>query len=687
MKTLIKMLKRTGLIILMALFVQQIGWTQQVLTTVLLKNRDKADSYIKVENGALTVGPLKSDEQSGLWDVEDAGDNHYRLKNNLAGNQYLHIKQGQLLLSAVPATDESSHWMRVKVDGTDNYRLENRGNSGQFLHFANGPTVDNVSSGNKGAHWGLYDKSTLADAVMGDEVPLEDPGHLITPEITQINDIFDGDNLRGFSWDGGNYALYSLKNGNEFDLFLREFDGKKFGKIIESDAFLKNIPDHPDLMRGWCMNNLSEDDDKRKFSVVFFHEGLSKSIVIVSKGGKSEPDSLHLSESDNIRGWHWDGANTASYLLYEKSEDVNYLVTQPFDGEKFGVVNSMIIFSYGDNLRSWNMTKKDPTNSAKRTYCYATVDDGETNFHVVKGSKMAFDRTGWGYSHATSGSFIDQGKGAIVMEEVTDSREFNLLGTGQTAKIYLSFLPKLFIDDNGSQYLTIKAAGTYVDVATDDKMAYDVNNHRGWFLEKVKIEMESQEDDNNVVVGANVDVESNVETGTVTATYGSSIGAGGSKDGPSVNGSISGSQSWTGTIQGYKAFTPSVGGSHNNAVSQIVEMRAVKDSDGTLRTYDPEDKGSSTKVDFATTMEYLFTGNSTLYGLTDNAKGKGGGLRPPYLALWKVKNKDEQFIIKATITVTLANIWGTYHNLHSTTRDYSFTILIDINKWDDYVSN
>lgn len=686
MKTLIKILKRTGFIILIALFVQQIGWTQQVLTTVLLKNRDKADSYIKVENGALTVGPLKSDVQSGLWDVEDAGDNHYRLKNKLAGNQYLHIKQGQLLLSAVPATDESSHWMRVKVDGTDNYRLENRGNSGQFLHFGNGPTVDNVSSGNKGAHWGLYDKGTLADAVMGDEEPLTDPGHLIVPEITVIDNAFPEGNLRAFSWDGGTTALYSRRIGDEFELIVREFDGKKLGRIFETTDIFKNIPNNPDLLRGFCMNNM-EEEAKQKISMVFFHEGLGKSILIKLKGTKSRADTLHLTSADNIRGWHWDGINTASYLLYEESEDVNYLVERSFDGEKLGQETSRVIFSHGDYIRGWNITKKDPTNAAKRTYCYGVRVEGTTNLYVVNGSTMDFNRSGSGYSHETSGSYVAEGKGAIVMEEVTDSREFILLGTNQVAKIYLSFLPKLFIDDNGSQYLTIKAAGTYVDVATDDKMAYDVKNDRGWFLEKVKIEMESQEDDNNVVVGANVDVESNVETGTVTATYGSSIGAGGSKDGPSVNGSISGSQSWTGTIQGYKAFTPSVGGSHNNAVSQIVEMRAVKDSDGTLRTYDPEDKSSSTKEDFVTVMEYLFTGNSTLYGLTDNAKGKGGGLRPPYLALWKVKNKDEQFIIKATITVTLANIWGTFHNLHSTTRDYSFTILIDINKWDDYVSN
>ena len=80
--------------------------------------------------------------------------------------------------------------------------------------------------------------------------------------------------------------------------------------------------------------------------------------------------SIKLSQSDNVRGWSWDG-QTASYLVVKNGQ--TYLYMRPFDGYNFGT-HREIRFSSSDNVRGWYWDGK--------TASYLVVKNGQTYLYV-----------------------------------------------------------------------------------------------------------------------------------------------------------------------------------------------------------------------------------------------------------------------------------------------------------------
>ena len=114
-------------------------------------------------NGLIHIesGPVKADASgddallwySGMWTIEPDVDGSFRLKNRWKGT-YLHIENGVLESSDIPAGSWSSNWNFIVIPGTDYVRIQNKWKPDLYLQNKSGSlTCSAISTESKGSYW------------------------------------------------------------------------------------------------------------------------------------------------------------------------------------------------------------------------------------------------------------------------------------------------------------------------------------------------------------------------------------------------------------------------------------------------------------------------------------------------------------------------------------------------------
>jgi hypothetical protein len=124
-------------------------------STVKIKNRYRANSFIQEKSNGLTSGPIGSNSASAIWAMEPVtGANFVRLRNTATSDHYIHVEKGHVESSAVPAGYRTSHWIFEPVANTNYVRIRNRFRKDQYLHLEKGPIESSaVPAGYWTSHW------------------------------------------------------------------------------------------------------------------------------------------------------------------------------------------------------------------------------------------------------------------------------------------------------------------------------------------------------------------------------------------------------------------------------------------------------------------------------------------------------------------------------------------------------
>ncbi len=119
---------------------------QEVMTSTAVIQMDGNDPVFLYDG--------TGDEWSAQWALEES-DNYVRLRNREKPDHYLHIENGVLEISPISDSAQSAMWTLESVEGTSDVRIVNHEQPDQAISFgvAENVNISTLSSENRWTHW------------------------------------------------------------------------------------------------------------------------------------------------------------------------------------------------------------------------------------------------------------------------------------------------------------------------------------------------------------------------------------------------------------------------------------------------------------------------------------------------------------------------------------------------------
>ncbi|MCR9286368.1 MAG: RICIN domain-containing protein [Bacteroidetes bacterium] len=272
MKTLLKSLICFTLVSFFMLSSAPISYAQKWTSTkVLLKNKYRKNSFIKVENDKLSTGSIDGNSSTGRWVIEFVQNTEFFRIKKEGTDKYLHLENESLECSNVPAGYWTSHWKRIKA-GNGFYRIENRYRKGQVLNMEKGPLeASGVPAGYWTSHWEfqpaylplvIHVDNNSDDVVESMSEQPNLPHYSIRFSLSTAKSVKDWKGLKVFNKEGQEVCLLQTIGDNHEPTTSRNFNPGEFGSKIKVEfwkakAFGVNthvgttyLNNHSDELRG-----------------------------------------------------------------------------------------------------------------------------------------------------------------------------------------------------------------------------------------------------------------------------------------------------------------------------------------------------------------------------------------------------------------------------------------------------
>jgi hypothetical protein len=243
MKTLLKSLICFTLVSFFMLSSAPISYAQKWTSTkVLLKNKYRKNSFIKVENDKLSTGSIDGNSSTGRWVIEFVQNTEFFRIKKEGTNKYLNMERGPLECSNVPAGYWTSHWKRVHVGG-DFYRIVNRFRKGQVLNMEKGPLeASGVPAGYWTSHWefqtaylpSVIDVDNNSDDVIESLSGQPNlPHYAIRFSLSTSKSVNDWKGIKIFNKEGVEVCLLETNGDTRGPITSKNFSPGEFGSSIK----------------------------------------------------------------------------------------------------------------------------------------------------------------------------------------------------------------------------------------------------------------------------------------------------------------------------------------------------------------------------------------------------------------------------------------------------------------------